>query len=56
MPAEIIVRTTVSGAVNDETVRGNVRASINTDVGGRSECEYSELPRGFTPAVFGTFG
>lgn len=56
MPAEIAVRTTVSGTVNDETVKGNVRASINTDFGGRSECEYSDLPRGFTPAVFGTFG
>lgn len=55
MPAEIAVRTTISGIVNGEVIKGNVLASLNTDVGGRSACEFSDLPRGFTPAVFGTF-
>lgn len=55
MPTEIAVQTTISGIVNGEIIKGNVRASLNTDVGGRSACEFSDLPRGFTPAVFGTF-
>ena len=55
VPTEIVVQTTISGIVNGETIKGNVRASLNTDVGGRSACEFSDLPRGFTPAVFGAF-
>jgi hypothetical protein len=55
MPAEITVRTAISGIVNDEMIKGNVLASLNTDVGGKSTCEFSDLPRGFTPAVFGAF-
>jgi hypothetical protein len=55
MPTEITVRTAISGIVNGEMMKGNVLASLNTDVGGRSACEFSDLPRGFTPAAFGTF-
>jgi len=55
MPTEITVRTVISGIVNGETLKGNVLASLDTDVGGRSACEFSDLPRGFTPAAFGTF-
>jgi hypothetical protein len=55
MATEITARSVVSGIVNGQALKGNVLASLNTDRGGRSSCEYSELPRGFTPATFGTF-
>lgn len=55
MPAEITVRTNLSGAVNAETIKGSVLASIDTDRGGRSACEYKNLPSAFSPAAFGTF-
>lgn len=53
--AEITVHTTISGIVNGEAMKGKVVASLDTDAGGRSTCEFSELPRGFTPATFGAF-
>ena len=55
MPTEITVRTAISGIVNGEPIKGYVLAALNTDVGGRSACEFSYLTRGFTPAAFGTF-
>ena len=55
MPAEITARTVISGVVNGQAMKGTVLASLNTDLGGRSSCEFSELPRGFTPGSFGTF-
>jgi hypothetical protein len=55
MPADITVRTAILGIVNGERIKGNVLASLNTDTGGNSACEFSDLPRGFTPATFGTF-
>jgi hypothetical protein len=54
MPSEIIARTVISGVVNGQAMRGTVLASLNTDLGGRSACEFSDLPRDFTPATLGT--
>ncbi|HZB28687.1 MAG TPA: hypothetical protein VE465_00830 [Streptosporangiaceae bacterium] len=55
MVTEIAVRTAISGIINGEKIKGNVLATLDTDFGGRSACEFSDLPRGFTPAAFGTF-
>jgi hypothetical protein len=55
MSTEITARSIISGVVNGQAMKGNVVAWLNTDVGGRSSCEFSNLPRGFTPATFGTF-
>ena len=55
MSSEITVRTRISGMVNGQVMRGNVVASLDPDRGGRSSCEFSDLPRGFTPATLGTF-
>ncbi len=48
------VRTTISGIVNDEALRGRVSARLNTGGGGRSSCSFARLPSGFTPATLGT--
>jgi hypothetical protein len=53
MPKEITARTSISGLVNGYAMKGNVLATINTDRGGRSSCEFSLLPPRFTPATFG---
>ena len=53
--AIVKARTVLSGIVNGQLMRGTVEASLNTDEGGSSACDFSELPRGFTPATFGTF-
>jgi hypothetical protein len=50
----VTVRTTISGIVNDETLRGRVSATLNTAGGGRSSCSFTKLPTGFTPATLGT--
>ena len=54
MIADITVQTTIAGIVNGEAFNGRVEASLNAEGGGRSSCEFSKLPRGFNPAVFGT--
>jgi hypothetical protein len=48
------VRTTISGIVNDEPLRGRVSAKLNTAGGGSSSCSFARLPSGFTPATLGT--
>jgi hypothetical protein len=50
----VTVRTTISGIVNDETLKGRVVATLNTARGGESACSFSKLPSGFTPATLGT--
>jgi hypothetical protein len=50
----VTVRTTISGTVNGEAIRGSVVATLNTARGGASKCRFSKLPSGFTPATFGT--
>jgi hypothetical protein len=50
----VTVRTTISGMVNGEAMKGRVVATLNTGQGGRSSCSFSRLPTGFTPATFGT--
>jgi hypothetical protein len=53
MPKDITARTTISGLVNGGAVKASVVASITPGRGGRSACEFSSLPPGFTPATFG---
>ena len=50
----VTVRTTISGIVNGEAMKGSVVATLNTGRGGESTCRFSRLPSGFTPAIFGT--
>jgi hypothetical protein len=50
----VTVRTTISGIVNGEAMKGRVVASLDTGRGGESACKFSKLPSGFTPATFGT--
>lgn len=50
----VTVRTTISGIVNGEAMKGSVVAKLNTGQGGESACRFSKLPTGFTPATFGT--
>ncbi len=53
MRKDITARTTISGIVNGHAMKGTVLASFNPDRGGRSACEFSQLPPRFTPATFG---
>ena len=55
MPTEITARTVIAGVVNGQAMKGTVLALLNSDVGGRSSCEFSHLPQGFSPGTFGTF-
>jgi hypothetical protein len=50
----VSVRTTISGIINDEPLRGRVSATLDTGRGGRSSCSFTKLPSGFTPASLGT--
>jgi hypothetical protein len=54
MKREVTARTIISGFVNGKPIKGNVVASLDIDRGGRSRCEFSDLPEGFNPATFGT--
>jgi hypothetical protein len=56
MKREIRAQTTISGFVNGQQLKGKVVALVDRDRGGRSSCEFSELPRGFNPGTFGTHG
>jgi hypothetical protein len=51
---DVLSLSNISGSVNGSTVEGIIRASINTDRGGNSTCEFSQLPEGFTPGTFST--
>ena len=53
---EIVSNTTVSGTVNASAFEGRITATLNTGGGGRSSCEYTQLPPGFTPGTIGTQG
>jgi hypothetical protein len=55
MAKDIVARTAISGVVNGQLFKGNVLASFNTDSGGRSTCQFTQLPLEFTPGTFGTF-
>jgi hypothetical protein len=54
MKREITAQTAISGFVNGQPMTGKVVASVDSDRGGRSRCEFSELPDGFNPGTFGT--
>jgi hypothetical protein len=53
MPKDITAHTRISGLVNNHAFTGKVDAVINTGRGGRSSCEFTHLPPGFTPATLG---
>lgn len=50
----IVSNTTVHGTVNDERYEGSIRAEFNPERGGVSRCEFSALPKSFTPATLNT--
>jgi hypothetical protein len=51
---ELVSRTRVAGTVNGAAVVGAVTSTIQTGRGGRSSCEYSQLPGGFNPGTLNT--
>jgi hypothetical protein len=51
---EILSRTVLTGSVNSAPVQARVEATITVNQGGRTTCEFSQLPTGFNPATFGT--
>ena len=51
---EITVRTTITGLVNGQVFNGTVEALLNPDGGGRSSCQFSDLPDDFFPGTFAT--
>lgn len=51
---DITARSTISGTVNGSAMEGSVSATLNTDRGGNSTCEFPKLPGGFTPGTIGT--
>ena len=51
---EILSLTKLSGVVNDSRVSGEISATLNPNRGGVSTCQFSHLPKGFTPGTFGT--
>ncbi len=51
---EIVSNTDLIGTVNDQAVEGRISAVINPSFGGNSTCEFSALPKGFSPGTFGT--
>lgn len=53
MHKDVTAHTSISGIVNGHAFKGKVDAVINTGQGGRSSCEFSHLPPGFTPATLG---
>ena len=52
--SDIASRTTLSGSVNGSVITGRVSSTIDAGRGGRSTCEFDELPPSFTPGTFGT--
>ncbi len=54
MDVDVTARAIVSGFVNGEAVNGKASTVFNTGRGGRSTCEFSDLPDGFRPATLGT--
>jgi hypothetical protein len=55
MAREIAVRSAISGIINGQPLRGSIVAALDPDRGGRSACEFAQLPTHFTPGTFGTF-
>jgi len=51
---DIVSNSSITGMVNGEAVEGSISASFNTGRGGSSTCTFSKLPKGFSPATFGT--
>ena len=51
---EVTSRSSISGTVNEQSVRGRIEATFDTGAGGTSTCTFEALPEGFNPATFGT--
>lgn len=51
---DVVSRTVISGSINASAVKGRVSATINTGRGGRSTCEFEQLPPSFTPGTLAT--
>ena len=52
---DLKVRGKVTGTVNGSAIEGSVAASINTGRGGLASCEFTQLPKGFTPATIAPY-
>lgn len=48
---EIVSRSSIFGTINSMPIDATVVATFNTGRGGRSTCEFSKLPSGFTPGT-----
>jgi hypothetical protein len=48
---DVVSRSTVTGTVNGAALTAEVSATFSTVKGGRSRCEFSRLPTGFTPGT-----
>lgn len=46
--------TSITGTVNDATLEGKISATIDTDGGGSSSCEFAKLPPGYQPSTLYT--
>jgi hypothetical protein len=53
MTKDVTARTSISGIVNGHSMKGEVVATFEPGRGGRSSCQFSQLPPSFTPATFG---
>jgi len=51
---DIVSISSISGAINGMPIEATVSATFNTGRGGRSTCEFSKLPSGFTPGTLST--
>lgn len=52
---DIVSGTSITGSVNGAAFENRVSATLNIGHGGRSSCEFSHLPVGFTPGTLSTF-
>jgi len=50
----IVSQTSITGSVNGRVVVGKISASIDPARGGRSICEFQQLPEAFNPGTFNT--
>jgi hypothetical protein len=46
--------TSITGTVNESPFEGKISATIDTDGGGSSTCEFAKLPPGYQPSTLYT--
>lgn len=51
---KVVSYTNVSGVINDQRYVGVIEAEFDTNRGGSSRCDFTELPRTFNPGTLGT--